>query len=154
MAGLIMLVGAAVVLLWGTGHIVRADILTVTKTDDTLDGACDADCSLREAITVASAGDTIDIPSGTYTLTLGSELLINKDLTLTGAEAGSTIIQAASHLVLADFRVLSITSGAVAISGVTIQHGNPRDDEGGRYDGRGISNRGSLTLIDSIEKRV
>ncbi len=32
---------------------------TVTKTADTNDGACDSDCSLREAIAAAASGDTI-----------------------------------------------------------------------------------------------
>jgi CSLREA domain-containing protein len=45
----------------------------VTKTADTSDGTCDADCSLREAITAANANagvDTVSIPAGTYTFTL------------------------------------------------------------------------------------
>ena len=46
-----------------------ATTFTVTKTADTNDGVCDADCSLREAITAANANagtDTIafDIPGG------------------------------------------------------------------------------------------
>ena len=49
-----------------------ATSLAVTKTDDTDDGVCDADCSLREAIDVAVSGDVIGIPAGTYTLTSSS----------------------------------------------------------------------------------
>jgi len=75
--------------------------LAVTKTGDTNDGICDADCSLREAIAAAnsqaigagSSGDTIVIPTGTYTLTLGSELGIADNLTLTGVGSGNTIIE-------------------------------------------------------------
>lgn len=37
--------------------------LTVTKTADTNDGVCDADCSLREAVAAASAGDAINFSS-------------------------------------------------------------------------------------------
>ncbi len=37
--------------------------LTVTKTADTNDGTCDADCSLREAIAAAASGDTIEFAS-------------------------------------------------------------------------------------------
>jgi len=33
-----------------------ADELVVTKTADTLDGACDADCSLREAVVASNSG--------------------------------------------------------------------------------------------------
>lgn len=46
---------------------VQAATLTVSKTADTNDGACNADCSLREAITAAVASDAIhfNIPSAT-----------------------------------------------------------------------------------------
>lgn len=47
-------------------------LLTVTKTADTNDDRCDADCSLREAILTANVNpgiDTIILPSGVYTLT-------------------------------------------------------------------------------------
>jgi CSLREA domain-containing protein len=37
------------------GPAVRAAAFTVTKTGDTTDGTCNADCSLREAITAADA---------------------------------------------------------------------------------------------------
>ena len=70
---------------WSIGDVAQGANLTVTKTDDTNDGVCNADCSIREAIGDAAAGDTIDIPSGTYTLTLGSAISINKDLILIGA---------------------------------------------------------------------
>ena len=33
----------------------RGDVFTVTKTADTADGACDRDCSLREAVDAANA---------------------------------------------------------------------------------------------------
>ena len=50
-----------------------AAVFTVTKTADTADGACDSDCSLREAITEANRNrdtDVIVLPAGIYTLTL------------------------------------------------------------------------------------
>ena len=45
----------------------------VTKSEDTADGLCDSDCSLREAVIAANERpgmDTIYIPSGVYTLSL------------------------------------------------------------------------------------
>ena len=144
---------AALVLIWGIGgSAAQGDTLTVTKTADTNDGSCDPDdCSLREAIARAEDRDTIIIPAGTYTLTLDAELGIDKDLTLTGADPGGTIIQASSvNPVLspddpgvADFRVFNITGGTVAISGLTIRHGKTSGDGGG------MLNSGTLTLTNS-----
>ena len=76
-----------------TGPPPPTPIPTITKPDDGGPG------SLRQALADASSGDTIVIPTGTYTLTLGSELTINKSLTLTGAGSGETIIQAAASSV-------------------------------------------------------
>jgi CSLREA domain-containing protein len=68
---------------------VMAATYTVTKTADTNDGTCDADCSLREAVVAANASvgaDTIDfnIPgsdpgfaSGYYTITVASTLTLS-----------------------------------------------------------------------------
>ena len=146
--------------------------LVVTKIEDTNDGACDADCSLREAIAAAGSGDAAYIPGGTYTLTLGLELTVNRSLILTGAGSGDTIIQAAATSGDATSRVFNVTGGSVAISGVTIRHGKTTGDGGGIYnsgtltltdstvtgnaasggfssDGGGILNRGTVTLNDS-----
>lgn len=41
----------------GLGSTARAATLTVTKTADTNDGLCDADCSLREATGLATPPD-------------------------------------------------------------------------------------------------
>ena len=52
---------------------VGAAVLTVTKAADTLDGACNADCSLREAVAAANAragADSIVLGPGVYGLTL------------------------------------------------------------------------------------
>jgi CSLREA domain-containing protein len=67
-----------------------APLYTVTKTSDTLDGQCDADCSLREAISAANAAPgAILIPAGDYTLTrMGSDNTnTNGDLDLTAGMA-------------------------------------------------------------------
>ena len=120
-----------------------ARVLTVNKIADTDDGGCDADCSLREAIAAADSGDTIIIPGGTYTLTLGSQLTIDKSLTFSGAGSEDTVIQAAASSADATSRVLMIEgdNSTVTISDVTIRHGNAREAHGG-----GIFNGATLTL--------
>lgn len=126
-----------------------SDTLTVTKTADTDETTCNVDCSLREAIAKAEPGDTIVIAAGTYTLTLGRELRIDKDLTLTGAGAKATIIEATTAMLspgsgVSGFRVLTITRGNVSISGVTIRNGKSTGESAG------ISNAGTLNLTNSI----
>lgn len=91
----------------------HAATLTVNTTDDELNS--DGDCSLREAIQAAtddfavdacpsgSGDDIITVPSGTYTLTilgandndnLSGDLDIKSNITINGAGAANTIIQA------------------------------------------------------------
>src|SRR5688572_15527310 len=79
---------------------------------DAADGACDADCSLREAILAANAlagPDEVVLPAGTYMLSLvaagtgklgtlviaddGSAATTDDALTLHGAGAATTVIQ-------------------------------------------------------------
>ena len=166
LAGMLTLIVLAT--LWAWAGTAQGASLDVTKTADTNDGVCDADCSLREAITAASSGDTINISTGEYTLTLGTELVIAVDLTLNGAGSGDTIIQAAILSADATSRVFNITSGTVAISGVAVLNGYTTADGGGilnsgtltltestvssnsaQDSGGGISNNGTLTLTDT-----
>ena len=120
-------------------------LLAVTKTDDTFDGVCDGDCSLREAIARAAPGSTIEIPAGQYTIS--AQITIDKDLDLTGAGAENTIIQAHAFPGEATSRVFEITGGVVTISGVTIRHGKT---SGFEVSGAGILNSGTLTLVESV----
>ena len=47
-------------------NMAQAATFTVTKTADTNDGACDADCSLREAIIAANAAVGADVIRDVY----------------------------------------------------------------------------------------
>jgi trimeric autotransporter adhesin len=118
-------------------------VFNVTKTADTNDGTCNADCSLREAISAANAAvgsHTINVPAGTYTLTLANaggineddnatgDLDINRDITLVGAGAASTIIQAGTTSTNGIDKVIAVnpfctTTVNASISGVTIRFG-------------------------------
>ena len=106
------------------------ETLIVTKTADTNDGACDADCSLREAIAAAAAGDTITFASPFFdvarTITLGSDppvsgqLVIDKSVTITGPGANLLTVSGNSAS-----RVFQVDSGVTAsLSGMTLTGGN------------------------------
>lgn len=110
----------------------------VTKTADTNDGTCDADCSLREAITATNANaPTADLilfnVSGT--ITLGSALpAINDDLTIDGTGQNVTVDGANAY------QVLAVNSGkTVSLHLLTIQNGAARF-------GGGVNNAGTLNI--------
>jgi CSLREA domain-containing protein len=124
---------ALIVLCLGSfAPIASATDFTVTKTADTADGVCNADCSLREAIIAANANpgpDKIILGNGlTYTLTRApadvagaltagtGDLDVTDGLTIDGA--GSTIDAAGLD------RVLDIQgSFTVTINNLTIKGG-------------------------------
>ena len=113
---------------------------TITKTEDTNDGRCDPDCSLREGIAMARDGEIVQLPAGTYSLTLGSSLTISQSIQLAGAGSGLTIIQGSVDPETAGDTVFRISGSDVGISHLTIRHGNG--------DPGGIHNTGNLTLTD------
>ncbi|MGC9358541.1 MAG: CSLREA domain-containing protein, partial [Anaerolineae bacterium] len=111
---------------------VFAATITVDTLADESDGSCsDGDCSLRDAIAVASASDTINFDvTGTITLTL-DYLTIDKDLTIEGPGAADLIVNGDDT-----WRVFWINEDVNAIlSGITIADGKAQD-------GAGIFNRG------------
>jgi CSLREA domain-containing protein len=113
----------------------------VTKTEDTLDGICDNDCSLRDAIAVTNAAGAgnIALPAGTYTLTItGSgenanqtgDLDIQADGTfnLHGAGKDQTFIVGSGDRVF-DF---SYSTFEASLSDLTISSGRaPLGENGG-----------------------
>jgi uncharacterized repeat protein (TIGR01451 family) len=109
--------------------------------------------SLRQAISDACVGSTITFDTTQFaspiTLTSG-ELLIDKDLTITGPGANLLTIKRDSANVNR-FRIFNINSGrTVNISGVTITGGRTADhlNSGGSGDaGGGINNSGTLALM-------
>lgn len=144
---------------------VHAFVYTVNSTDDAVDadladGVCATaanTCTLRAAIQQANAWpghDFIVVPAGTYTLSLGGrgdnaaasgDLDITGDLTLRGAGAAATIIDADG--IDRAFDVIGQNT-VVELSGFTIANGlaqpqaSPADDG----TGGGIRSRGRLTL--------
>lgn len=148
---------------------------TVDTLDDGPDNASDCtipvagSCSLRDAITAASDGDTIVFEAGlTGTITLyGAQIEIGSEITVLGPGPEDITIDAGG-----ESRVFYLCAGpAVEISGVTITGGSANRG-GGLYDecndgftlrdvvvtgneatgqgGGGLRSGGVVTLIDSV----
>jgi CSLREA domain-containing protein len=140
----ILLMALLLTLLPWAGTVYAANF-TVTKTADTNDGVCDADCSLREAITAAANGDTITVPAGTYNLSLG-DLNVLVSVAINGSGAGSTIINQTQP----GQRVFETAAADVNISRVTIQGGQADASSvvPGHLHGGGLHNHGVVTLTN------
>jgi len=125
------------------------------------DGSCDNGlgfCTLRAAVMEANrsaSNVTIVLPADTYTLTgpvagideytgdlnLTAPAAGNPVITITGAGAATTIIDANGK-----DRVLTVSAGRTAtIGGVTLRNGSPAAGGGG-----GIQNHGVLTLTNVV----
>jgi hypothetical protein len=118
----------------------------------------DAFGTIQAGVNTVAAGGSVNIAAGTYT----EQVAITKNLTLTGAGAAGTTIQAPSSLTSGD--EISITSGDVdALSGFTVKGGGVSigvGDNGGTLTATGISvtefltgvavgDQGAATITDS-----
>src|SRR2546425_1791117 len=159
------LVMLALLALFPFASVARAaTTITVTTTKDELD--VDGKCSLREAIRAAntdtavdscpagSGADTIVLPHGIYTLSiagtsenasLSGDLDVTKSLTIQGAGASTTIVDA-NHIDRV-FEVIGATNTST-FAGMTIRNGVWNDSNG---LGGGILNEGAtLTLNGDV----
>ncbi|MEX1253946.1 MAG: choice-of-anchor Q domain-containing protein [Dehalococcoidia bacterium] len=126
-------------------------VINVNTTDD--ESNDDGDCSLREAsqalsggaVDACPAGNAINIPAGTYVLTMG-QIDIFYNGSITGAGAGSTIIDGNE-----DDRVFYLSSKGgpitVTMTGLTVQNGFAEESDGG---GIYVEPDVTLTLNDSV----
>jgi CSLREA domain-containing protein len=154
---------------------------TVTKVEDTDDGSCDADCSLREALAAADAGPDSDtivfdpaLAGQTITLKLG-ELRILQSVRIDGEDLGvvvsgndaSRVFHIGEQLSLeptAELAGLTITGGRTAIggAGVWIEDGTVKLDrcvvedntaEGDFAQGGGVYSSSGWLTVDSCAIR-
>jgi hypothetical protein len=147
-------------------HIARADSTTlvvdvILDSNDPAYQACTSaanDCSLRGAISRANANPgtefTIQVPAGTYTLTLEGDneynnatgdLNIKVPLILQGAGMEATIVQAGTSKGAGIDRVLYVEGvNGISVERLTIQHGVNRIDKYG--GGMGIRSGDNVTL--------
>jgi len=118
-----------------------AATITVMSSADT-GGTCPGPtCMLRQAIAAAASGDTINFSAGITTVNLNDELLIDKNLTISGPGANLLTVQRSASA--ADFRIFEIAFANidVTISGLTIANGSDLGNVGG-----GILDASSGTL--------
>jgi CSLREA domain-containing protein len=140
-------------LLIGLQGAAQGGTLTVTKIADTNDGACNADCSLREALAAAVSGDVIEFAkplfdtAQTIDLALG-ELTIGTSLSIKGTGAQLLTVRRDTG---GDYRIFNISTGGlnVAIAGLTIRDGRAVGDGNARFGG-GIFSLSSLTLTECV----
>ena len=118
-------------------NAVSGATFTVTKTADTADGVCDGDCSLREAVIAANATagpDSVNIPAGIYQVSIPGtaedgaatgDIDINDDVTITGAGAANTVVQAVGGQDgYGTDRIFQIRFGSSSVSGLTLTKGH------------------------------
>jgi CSLREA domain-containing protein len=121
-----------------------AATVTVTSTADG-GGTCPgSDCTLREAILVATSGDdtiNFSLPANSVISLTNGELFIESSLTIDGPGANFLTVQRSTAAGMPFFRIFDLDFESVTISGLTIANGSEPNNEGGA-----IRNKGFLTL--------
>ena len=122
--------------------------LNVDTTKDGNDGECTQDCTLREAVALASDSSPILLPAGLYKLTQGP-LVIGRNTTIYGAGLGSQQSSGARTTVIdgnGASRVVQVPADVSAVfAGVTITGGRAATGAG-----LFIASAGSVFLYNSI----
>ena len=155
--------------LWIAGAAAHAAVIAVTTTLDAI--ADDGFCSLREAVLNANAdsrlfpapgecaagsgADTIELPAGTYTLTIApggpgngasGALLLKSTLSIVGT--GKPVVQGGAQWT---DRVFDVAGGATAsLSGFTVHGGFTPVGVFSQGGGAGIRSHGALTLTNML----
>lgn len=159
----------------------NAAVFIPTRLTDGADGACDADCSLREAVLAANAADGPDfivLGPGTYTLSLAGkgedfaatgDLDVRDDLAIVGRDSSNTFLDAAGT-----DRAFDVLAGVrLEIVGITIANGHAGAEAGGGIraagelsltravvrdgvagEGGGIAGLGSASLLDIVQSSI
>lgn len=132
-----------------------AATFTVTKIADTNDGMCDADCSLREAVSAANAtadNDVIEFSltvfnaPQTITLSLGEIVIIsNGTLTINGTGANKLSVSGNSAS-----RIISNNGATTDINRIRFTGGTGVGTASSGRGGALYNNGGTLTLTDLV----
>jgi len=149
----------------------EAVTFNVTKPNDSADGSCDADCSLREAVIAANAAggaDTVLLPAGAYDLTIADASAgIDEDAGATGdldiAPGGLTLQGAGAVATSIDAKTLGnrivhvlgyYSDSPIAIRGVTLEGGDSSAQGGSAEGGSSVrvddSFPGLVVTLDDV----
>ncbi len=144
----LLLVGLALAC-WGlllaeAGPTPAATITVNTVADENDHSCADGDCSLRDAIEIAAAGDTIvfapALSGQTITLTLGTLVIWDKSITIDGSGLAQHVKISGNHAA----RVfLTLSPDGVTLRELDIVNGYVADGSGGA----GIYNQRTLTVV-------
>ncbi|MGC2235198.1 MAG: choice-of-anchor Q domain-containing protein [Pyrinomonadaceae bacterium] len=136
---------AAVFVLLLSAFNLSAAVLTVTTLADTDDAVCDAQCSLREALTASTGGDTIifarDLRGGTIQLT--KTLLIQRRITIDGPNLRRITVKGDNTFRIIETRTDGTSAMVISIDGLIM-----RDGQALAGDGGGILVGGSGTVLN------
>src|ERR1044072_7945843 len=134
----------------------RGASFTVTKTADTNDGACDADCSLREEIAAANAVATDDVISfepsvfasvQIISLTIAGPLQINNNGSLTINGTGVDLLTVRRTGSGKINNVFSITGATATITDLTVSGGISNNNGGGISNVGGTVNLSNSAIV-------
>lgn len=135
---------AATTLFILTANGIRAEAAAtfkVTRFDDPTPGSCVAgNCSLREAILAANANpgtDTIQVPAGTYRLSIPDELDITDSVVIEKTGTGTAATVNADGTVTG-VRAFEISSGDATFDDISVENGSPPPELDGSAGGGGI----------------
>jgi CSLREA domain-containing protein len=123
-------------------------LVTVTKLTDTNDGICDSDCSLREAIATAPAGNIIafapSLAGGAIHLT--SPLTLSSNITIDASPLASPITINGDTNTSGTSSIKVNAGATVGLNGLVITNGTASATAA---SGGGIFNGGTLTITNS-----
>lgn len=130
-----------------TFNLRASALYQVTKIADTNDGACDSDCSLREAIGAANANPgAVLIPAGHYTVTLpgvedanaGGDFDLACGMGVYGAGMDTTTIDANTIDVVLDFDRALLGTCTLTLGDLTLTGGRALTGASGEMGGGGL----------------
>lgn len=121
----------------------QAQVFTVTSGGDT----AMAPGTLRTLVDGAGNGDTVVVPAAVSPISLNSEIVIKKSITIAGAGAGAVSIHAGANDRVFEISDDTVSHPSVTISGVTITGGNAGSMGGGGVE---VDPLESLTLSEVV----